>query len=72
MATTTAAVYPTLSDLMEIIQDDNNEGFCLACGAHADCVDPDTRKGECEVCGAHRVFGAEELLIMGQYIADEG
>ena len=40
-------------------------GFCLACGAEADGVEPDARYYECEVCEVKAVFGAEELLMMG-------
>jgi len=53
-----------LSDVMEAVQDDDNTGFCLACGEQAFGVEPDAREYECESCGAHEVYGAEELLIM--------
>ena len=42
-----------------------NEGFCLACGNIQSGVEPDARKYECESCGAPKVYGAEELVIMG-------
>lgn len=42
----------------------DNPGFCLACGAEAEGVEPDAENYECEVCGESRVFGAEQLLIM--------
>jgi hypothetical protein len=41
----------------------DNPGFCLACGAEADGVEPDARDYECEACGEPRVFGCEELLL---------
>ena len=41
----------------------DNPGFCIACGAEAEGVEPDARKCECEVCGAKKVYGAEELLM---------
>jgi hypothetical protein len=41
----------------------DNPGFCIACGADADGVEPDARGYECEHCGAHKVYGAEELLM---------
>lgn len=47
----------------------DNPGFCTACGAEADGVEPDARKYECEACGEHRVYGADELLMMGAYHA---
>lgn len=41
------------------------EGFCLACGAQASNVEPDARRYPCEDCGKNRVYGFEELLLMG-------
>ena len=46
------------------IADDADLGFCVACGADAEGVEPDARKYECEVCGERKVYGAEELAIM--------
>lgn len=43
----------------------DNPGFCLACGAETDGVEPDARNYECDVCGENKVFGAEEILIGG-------
>lgn len=40
-------------------------GFCTACGAAKDCCEPDAREYECDDCGQFKVYGAEELLIMG-------
>jgi hypothetical protein len=42
----------------------DNPGFCLACGADADGVEPDARQYECEICGEEQVYGAEEVLMM--------
>ncbi len=44
---------------------EDNAGFCLACGAEADGCEPDARGYECEVCGERKVYGLEELLMMG-------
>lgn len=41
----------------------DNPGFCLACGAEADGVEPDACAYECEACGEPQVFGCEELLM---------
>ncbi len=41
-------------------------GYCLACHAEAYGVEPDAREYECENCGAPKVYGAEELLLMGE------
>jgi hypothetical protein len=66
----TKPIHPsiTLERVMEAVERYNttldNPGFCLACGADADGVEPDARGYECEICGAAKVYGAEELLLM--------
>ncbi len=50
---------------MAMLERDDNEGFCTACGEEAYGVEPDARKYTCESCGAAKVYGAEELLMMG-------
>jgi predicted RNA-binding Zn-ribbon protein involved in translation (DUF1610 family) len=47
-----------------LLTDLDDPGFCLACGADADGVEPDARKYKCEACGAREVYGAEECLMM--------
>jgi hypothetical protein len=44
----------------------DDEGRCLACGAEAYGVEPDARRYECEVCGEPKVYGLQELLLMGR------
>ena len=51
--------------IMQAAEADDGRGFCVACGAEAEGVEPDARKYECEVCGEHKVYGAEELVMMG-------
>ena len=58
---------PSLSSIEDIIRSDNSTGFCLGCGAEQDGVEPDARKYVCEGCGAAKVYGAEQLLVMGLY-----
>jgi hypothetical protein len=55
----------TLSRITKAIQSGEYVGFCTACGAKAYGVEPDARKYTCEKCHQPRVYGAEELLIMG-------
>ena len=43
----------------------SNQGFCLACANAQDGVEPDARRYTCEACGAPKVYGAEELTLMG-------
>ena len=64
----------TASRVGEAIEDSmtslDNPGFCLACGADADGCEPDARGYRCDDCGASRVYGAEEVLMMGAYHRD--
>lgn len=45
---------------------DGSAGFCLACGAESTGTEPDAERYRCYHCGEHRVYGAEQLLIMGR------
>jgi hypothetical protein len=54
----------SINKLQSIISE-GNKGFCLACGKIAEGVEPDARKYTCESCNAEKVYGFEELLIMG-------
>lgn len=58
---------PSLAQIERIMRKENSEGFCLACKHKQGGVEPDARKYTCENCGAPKVFGAEELLMMGLY-----
>ena len=49
---------------MEACENDDNKGFCIACGHEHDGVEPDARNYKCEKCDAESVYGAEEILIM--------
>jgi hypothetical protein len=44
---------------------DEGTGWCLACGTEADGVEPDARKYTCAACNQPKVYGLEELLMMG-------
>ena len=46
-------------------RESEDSGFCIACGETVYGVEPDARRHECESCGENRVYGLEELLIMG-------
>lgn len=54
----------TLNMIMTAAEADEYLGFCLACGAEHDGVEPDARRYECTECGARKVYGAEELIMM--------
>lgn len=54
----------SLDEVMEAIESDEYLGFCLACGAVAEGVEPDARRYPCDECDAPKVYGAEEILLM--------
>lgn len=54
---------PSVEYGMALMHDDH--GFCLACGKDQAGVEPDARKYTCEHCGAPKVYGIEELALMG-------
>jgi len=51
--------------VLQNIVNEGNKGFCLACGNVSTGVEPDARKYTCEKCKAEKVYGFEELIIMG-------
>ena len=40
-------------------------GWCLSCGEEAYNVEPDAEKYPCESCGERRVYGSEQIVVMG-------
>ena len=51
---------------MRHIQMNSGPGFCVACGDEKeDGCEPDMRQGYCDVCSADKVYGIEELFMMG-------
>lgn len=60
---------PTLEQLEDMcrrrITTTDNPGWCLACGKEVEGFEPDARNCECELCGERRVFGSDELAMMG-------
>ena len=57
-----------LDELLEVLESDENAAFCLACGEMHFGVEPDAREYECESCGENKVYGAQEIIIMGEFI----
>ena len=53
-----------LDRIMEAVEQDDNIGFCTACGEEHYDIELDARRYKCEACGARKVYGAEELLLM--------
>lgn len=58
---------PSLGWLQSVLEGDNNEGFCLACGETNEGIEPDAGKYSCHCCSAPKVYGAENLLLMRLY-----
>lgn len=56
-------IMPSLEEVRSMI--DEQEGWCLACGSTQPGVEPDARRYTCECCGEPKVYGAEELVLMG-------
>lgn len=54
---------PSIEEVQQMT--DDMEGFCIACGEQQAGVEPDARKYKCESCGEWKVYGAEELALMG-------
>jgi hypothetical protein len=40
-------------------------GFCLDCGEEDFECEPDMEGGHCESCGGDRVYGAEQIFLIG-------
>ena len=57
---------PVFNKQFEQLTEEGCHGFCLACGKQAEGhVEPDARKYSCEACGQAKVYGLEELVMMG-------
>lgn len=56
---------PSMRWAERVVREDNNEGFCLACGSTQEAVEPDARRYRCDACGEPKVYGAEQLILMG-------
>jgi hypothetical protein len=56
-----------LTQFRPILEDysETEGGFCLACGETTDYVEPNARQYECAGCGKHKVYGVQELVLMG-------
>ena len=54
---------PSIELAMALAHD--SMGFCLSCADEVPNVEPDAGKYLCPSCGAHKVYGAEQLAIMG-------
>ena len=67
MATMTVHKSVTLDRILEMVSEDNSEGFCTECGEEACNVEPDAHECRCESCGKKAVYGAEQLMLEQLY-----
>jgi len=54
----------TAERVEELIQEADNGGLCIECGAERSNCEPDAERYLCENCGQRAVYGAEQLLLM--------
>jgi len=59
---------PKMDDCEYVQLSDDYTGFCISCGETQEGCEPDARGYECESCGQHKVYGLEELMMMGYII----
>jgi hypothetical protein len=57
--------FPVFNEEFENLVHESSTGFCLACGESADGIEPDGERLDCENCGAPKVYGLEQLLLLG-------
>ena len=50
---------------MAMILNGQGQGFCLACAHEQEGVEPDAVRYTCESCSAPKVYGAEQIVLMG-------
>lgn len=55
--------WPSMEDLMQA--DEDQTGFCTACGEEQACVEPDAQRYVCECCGEAKVYGTIEFVLRG-------
>jgi hypothetical protein len=58
---------PSLQQLEDAFASDSSIGFCLACGAENEGIEPDAGKYTCLYCKAAKVYGVESLMLMNLF-----
>ena len=67
MTTMTVHESVTLDRVLEMVEEDESEGFCIECGEEACNVEPDAHGYRCESCHKKAVYGAEQLMLEQLY-----
>jgi hypothetical protein len=62
---------PAAGWLTMVINEGSDTGFCLACAEDTDGIEPDAGACLCPQCGEAKLYGAEELLLMGLYFDED-
>ena len=69
---TGAAQYRPVLSYDEYIHNDDT-GFCLHCGDYIEGgIEPDARRYRCEGCEQRKVYGLQELFLMGLVTITDG
>jgi len=58
---------PSESELIQALELDENNAFCIHCGDTDQTIEPDVERAKCECCDQHGLYGAEQLLLLGLY-----
>jgi hypothetical protein len=58
---------PSFKWLERAVNRDSGWGFCLSCGNSQTGCEPDARRYNCENCNEAKVYGVDELVMMGLY-----
>lgn len=51
--------------ILEAIERDDGTGICIGCRHEQGQCEPRARALACEACGEHKVYGVQELVLMG-------
>jgi hypothetical protein len=65
----TRKIHPSITSarVLAAVEADEYLGLCLHCGTDHDGIEPDAERYTCEACDTPRVYGAEQILLMGSY-----
>ena len=50
--------------VIELAQENDGGGICIACGNFQYQVEPDAEKYKCESCGERKVYGAAQAILL--------
>lgn len=59
------------NQILEALERDDGTGICIGCRHEQGQCEPRTRALACEACGEHKVYGIQELVLMGYAETEE-